>query len=295
VKRGPLPFVAVVVVGLILLLFLSEPASDWLAGLVIGERNRGAEVGKVVTLEGELKRISDGRETVSMGPLSSPLPLYNGDRLELSKDANAVVILKSQDELQISNNANLAFQLWDEHDAQSPVYVTIQQGKVELAKAGIRGRAYLVREGRLYLPGQSAQPTRSTLVLNRSEVDLNMAENQLQDDGEKDSNTSDVDPPVTGPTPETLSNEYIDETITRRQMQLQKCWLNRVRENPVQKGKIVVQFEISRRGKIKDVRVTDSDLNDPSLNSCITGVIERISFRSFKGAEISLSYPIQFE
>jgi len=265
------------------------------ARLVVSEKNHDQEVARIVSVEGEVKRISDGKEISNMGPLNSPLSIGNGDRLELSKNTTTVLILKSQDELKVSGDANLIFQLWDEHDPQSPVYVTVQQGKVELLKAGIRGRAYLVNEGRLYLPGQSAQSARNVLVLNRSEIDLNMSENQLEENPEKDSGAAENDAASTGPIPETLSNEYIDDTIARRQVQMQKCWLTKVRENPAQKGRIVVQFEINRRGKVKDPKVIDTDLNDETLNSCITGVIERINFRSFKGAEISLSYPIQFE
>ena len=83
--------------------------------------------------------------------------------------------------------------------------------------------------------------------------------------------------------------------MVSRQSQLQKCWLGRLKDRPGLKGQLVLQFEISRRGKVKDLKITDSTFSDDTLSKCVMSVVERLNFRSFKGPEISLSYPISFE
>jgi hypothetical protein len=95
--------------------------------------------------------------------------------------------------------------------------------------------------------------------------------------------------------PETLSNEYIDDTIASRQGQLQKCWMSRLQDHPDLKGQVTLQFEISHSGKVHELKIADSSLHDDALIKCVSSVIERIVFRGFSGPEISLSYPIRFE
>ena len=202
----------------------------------------------------------------------------------------------------------MTFQLWNERDSASAIYMTVMAGDVELQKGGVRGRAYVVREGRLYLPGQpAAKKALALTVLRSAPLDMTLGSkdgshppaNDFENDGSSSATAAsgDTTRPDTGfsSEPETLSNDYIDEMIVSRQGQLQKCWLTRLKDKPGLKGQLMVQLEINRRGKVKEAKVTDSNLNDEALNKCVTSVLERIPFRSFKGSEISLSYPIGFE
>ena len=178
--------------------------------------------------------------------------------------------------------------------------MNVLAGDVELKKAGIKGKAYIVREGRLYLPGQKVnQKPLALTVLKTAPLDMTLGDASETDIGEFDAEAAldENAPPKTDfqGEPETLSNEYIDEVINTRQGQLQKCWLSQVKDNPTVRGQMVVQFEIQRRGRVKSVRIADSSIDDEALKRCVTAVFERLNFRSFKGSEITLSYPIQFE
>lgn len=283
------PFLAVGLLGLALMFFFSDPASEWMTKLIFGENSQGATVAQISQLNGQAKRIVNGIEEKA----SERTALQDGDRLEVS-EGSLVLLLKSQDEIQVSAPASLTFQLWSPMDPQSPLYLTVLSGKLKLLKAGVRGRAYMVSDGKLYLPGQVPSEKRAQLTLNREEVNLEVMENQLEIEPEIAEVTESEETP-SGPEPQTLANEYIDEVIGRRQLQLQKCWLSQVRENPNSKGKIIVQFEISRRGKVKDVKITESEISGSTLQNCVITVFERMTFRPYKGAEISLSYPLNFE
>lgn len=158
----------------------------------------------------------------------------------------------------------------------------------------------MVHEGRLYLPGQKPEEAALTLTVSRSEN----ADMQIADRGSETTETAEESIPgkeegteanAFAGEPDTLSNEYINEMIADRQKWLQKCWVARLSENPKLKGRLVLQFEITRRGKVRDAQVAESTIKDEVLQSCVVQVMERIPFRSFKGPEISLSYPINFE
>lgn len=281
-------------------LVLSEPGARILASWLQPWRPQGPLVGRVVELQGSMKTVRDGR-VEQFESLTQPLSVHSGDRIEIDAKSQAVLVLNSQDELQLGPLTAAALQLWNERDPNSAIYVSLLAGDSELRKAGVKGKAYLVRDGRLYLPGQkpSNKPLALT-VLKNAPLDMQLADvhsppANTDFDADKNDAEEATTPAEFGAEPETLSNEYIDETISARQGLLQKCWLAQVRHNPNLKVNMTVQFEITRRGKVKEVRVADASVEDDTLKNCVSQVFDRLTFRSFKGSEIALSYPLQFE
>jgi TonB family protein len=305
--KGLTPLLLIGAAGMAWLLFLSEPGSHWLTSFLAPPAPTGPSVGKVISLDGHAKRVHGGDVQKLSAPLAQALELHDGDRFETDAGSHALLQMNSQDELEVQPLSSVTLQLWNDQDTGSPIYMTVLAGDLELKKPGVRGRAYVVREGRLYLPGQKAAKKAMALtVLRSAPLDMSLADSSAPaGDGKGD---FEADPTAVAPSgdsgkpdasftgdPETLSNEYIDEMIVARQGQLQKCWLGRLKDKPGLKGQIILQFEISRRGKVKDIKVADSSIADEPLQKCVMQVVERIAFRSFKGAEISLSYPIGFE
>jgi hypothetical protein len=290
-----------VIAAFVWFFYFSDVGSAWLAKRLAPASEAGPVVAKVTGAEGAFKRIHGGGVDLLHGPLSSPLDIHDGERLETDRGARLVLLLNSTDEIEMKELSSISLHLWNPKDPASPVYVQWQLGQLVSLKPGVKGKAYLIHEGRLYFPGQ--KPVNKALaltVLRSAPLDMQLADaGAPPQDFEKDDAVND-EPVVNaeqnfGPEPDTLSNEYIDEMIVGRQGQLQKCWLGRLKDNPSLKGQILLQFEITRRGQVKDLRIADSNIEDDLLKKCVTSVIERLSFRPFKGQEISLSYPINFE
>ena len=300
--RGFAPLILIAFLGLFWLFFGSEKGANWLAQVIAPDLSASLPAARVVSLNGQMKIISHGSVTAYSSENKPPMPLEmrDGDRLEVDEGSRTVVVLNSQDEFEIKDLSSVMFQLWNPKDQSSPVYMNWLQGTVILLKPGIKGRAYVMKEGRLYLPGQkpSQQPLALT-VLRSAPLDMELLKGDELDP--QDEEALDVETPEevadapTGATPETLSNEYIDETVSTKQGQLQKCWLSRLKDKPGLKGQLTMQFEITRRGLVKDVRVYNSTINDDALNKCVIAVFQRIQFRRFKGSEISLTFPLSFE
>lgn len=295
--RGPLIIAGIV--GLVTLFALSEPGARFLAGVVQSPHSVGPEVGRILSFEGQIKRVREGDVEIFAKPLDKPLTVYSRDRIEVDGNSKALLQLNSNDEFELLSLTSVALQLWNERDASSAVYLVLNSGDAELKKAGVKGKAYVVRDGRLYSPGQkvSAKPMALT-VLKSAPLDIELGsegKNEASTDFQEDPQQEDAEPQSLATEPETLSNEYIDEMVASRQSQLQKCWISRLKDNPELKGQVILQFEINRRGKVKEIRVADSTFEDDGLKKCAMSVIERINFRTFKGSEISLTYPITFE
>lgn len=296
-QHGSLIYVGIA--GMVVLFFLAGPGSQWLSARLTSHRSETPPVGRLLSFEGQIKRIHDGQVEIITAPLEKPLTIYSRERLEVDASSKAILQLNSNDEFELPALTAVSLQLWNERDPASAVYMTVIAGSIELKKAGVKGKAYVVREGRLYLPGQntSGKPAALTVLRNAPlEMDLASSEGTTpptEFEEFEDEKSAAASAPLTEP--ETLSNEYIDGMIAGRQSQLQKCWILRLKDNPELKGQLVLQFEISRRGKIMDVKVADSTIEDDALKKCVIDVIERISLRPFKGPEISLTYPITFE
>jgi hypothetical protein len=302
--KGLGPLLLIGIAGLALMFFLSEPGAKWLTEKFTPPPPSTLVVGRIVHLEGHLNRIIDGQVTEVKAPLVGPLEIHDGERVEVSKGGRALVILSSLDEFEFGSLSSVHLQLWNSLDPASPIYLGWLAGPVELRKMGVKGKAYVVKDGRLYLPGQRpVQKAMALTVLRAAPLDMTLAESQpigdadaFEGSGEEDENGGGERKTGSfGAEPETLSNEYIDEVIATRQAQFQKCWLSKLKDEPNLKGKIVVQFLISKRGRVREPHISDSTLADETLKKCVTQVIERLQFRSFSGAEISLTYPISFE
>lgn len=287
-----------VIAALVWFFYLSDVGSAWLAKRLAPRSEAGPVVAKVIRAEGSFKRIHGGGVDLLHGPLASPLEVHDGERLETDRGSHLVLLLNSTDELEMKELSAASFHLWNIKDPASPVYVQWLLGQLVSLRPGVKGKAYLIHEGRLYFPGQKPvdKPLALT-VLRSAPLDMQLADAGAPEepqDFESDEPAPQAEQKF-GPEPDTLSNEYIDEMIVGRQGQLQKCWLSRLKDNPSLKGQILLQFEITRRGHVKDLRIADSNIEDDLLKKCVMSVIERLSFRSFKGQEISLSYPINFE
>lgn len=300
--RGFGPLLAVAIVGVIVVI-MAEPISKWVAANRAA--HNGMVIGRIVQAEGSVRRIHGSDIDLVPSPVADPMELRDGDRIQTSIASKAVILLNSQDEFEMASGSILQFQLWNPKDSGSPIYVHSLLGTPNLRRAGIRGKAFLVKDGRLYSPGQKPlQKPMALTVLRNAPLDLQLATGGAANSAPIDSATDSVSAtddsaattaPPAGVEPATLSNEYIDETIVSRQGQLQKCWLTRLKDAPNLKGQIVLQFEITKRGKVKDVRTVDATIDDETLKNCVISVLERTTFRSFTGPEISISYPIKFE
>ena len=66
------------------------------------------------------------------------------------------------------------------------------------------------------------------------------------------------------------------------------------RKNPGLKGKIVLEITISPGGKVTNVRIISSELNDTKLESRIVARIKTFDFGAEKVETITVTYPIEF-
>jgi len=74
---------------------------------------------------------------------------------------------------------------------------------------------------------------------------------------------------------ESRDPDKVSEVINRHNSSIQYCYQRELKQNPDLRGKIVVRFTITPEGKIKEVKLISSTLNNPSVERCIISRIRR--------------------
>jgi hypothetical protein len=94
---------------------------------------------------------------------------------------------------------------------------------------------------------------------------------------------------------ESLSSEYIQDTLKRQIPAFDKCYKQLLRRTPGVVGQVVLTFTIERGGKISNSDTSTSTISDNDFKRCLTEVVRRVEFKSFAGDPITSTFPMSFE
>lgn len=94
---------------------------------------------------------------------------------------------------------------------------------------------------------------------------------------------------------DTLSSEFIQDTLKRQIPALDKCYKQMLQRTPGVKGQVIMTFTIDRNGKIVAAEATSSTINNNDFKRCLSEVFRRVEFKSFRGDPITSTFPISFE
>lgn len=104
-----------------------------------------------------------------------------------------------------------------------------------------------------------------------------------------------VAPPPAPTNKAPLTNEEIEQTFAQYQRQFQNCWVQRLKDNPQLKGRVSFQITISPRGKINEIQLSHSEIDDALMLQCLNSTLSRMSFREFRGDSIEVLFPLEFD
>lgn len=94
-------------------------------------------------------------------------------------------------------------------------------------------------------------------------------------------------------TSESEINNMISQALGAYQSRLQKCYNNRLLEQPDLKGTWNIAFTITRTGKTARINVAARDVSDSTLESCLSAAVAGFSFQKI-AQEKPVSLPVRF-
>ena len=89
----------------------------------------------------------------------------------------------------------------------------------------------------------------------------------------------------------------LKETFKLHQRFIEKCFIkhyDRVR-GKTQTGRVLIQFQVHLKGKIKDIEIMGSDYKDDDFHKCLVEVVSRVQLKYFEGPTMTVNFPIKLQ
>jgi len=90
------------------------------------------------------------------------------------------------------------------------------------------------------------------------------------------------------------SEEDIAYIVDKNKSKLHALYRRARRSNPGIKGKIVLEITILPSGRVENVRITSSELNDAKLETRIIARVKQFDFGAKNVKKVTVTYPIEF-
>lgn len=90
------------------------------------------------------------------------------------------------------------------------------------------------------------------------------------------------------------SEEDVIYVMDQNKSQLHSIYRRARRADPGLKGKIILEITIAPSGKVLQVRIKSSELNNPKLESRLVARIKRFNFGSSSVEKVTVTFPIEF-
>lgn len=276
----------------------------------------GTEIAKYTVSEGDrVWRRFHGRPRNTR--LLKSGSIHHQDQLLVDKNSSLSLSFPNGTELRLLESTKAIIELWNPNDTNSPIYLTILFGDFELLRDGAKGKLFIVKDRQLFSP--SFRPKKKGFELTFKSSEIGIARRELNPNPEEESKAENPNDDIEGeeaapqpaaaaPTkealpsstvanaiPDTLTNSYIEDTIVNQKSQFQKCQANSIRETGPVNGQVVISFTIDPRGKIDEVKVLQTTIENQQLLNCLLSVFRNTPFQAFKGQPITRSFPLTFE
>lgn len=93
----------------------------------------------------------------------------------------------------------------------------------------------------------------------------------------------------------TKEQSLLAETFRLHQRFIEKCFIKHYerKKGQTQSGVLMVHFDVSKKGKLSNVEIKNSQFKDPDFDSCVADVVERVKIRYYAGESKRVQFPIQ--
>ncbi|MGZ3794964.1 MAG: AgmX/PglI C-terminal domain-containing protein [Pseudobdellovibrionaceae bacterium] len=206
--------------------------------------------------------------------LKKSASLYYLDTVETGPNGDATFQLDSGYRLRVLDNTLVTL----DQEGEKAILI-LKRGDVQIESFG-RGNTVMISKN-----GQRLSPSEYESILRKENGQNSFPEiAPLVADSPAPLNASD-----------SLSSEYIQETLKRQIPAFDKCYKQLLQRTPGVVGQVVMTFTIERSGKIANADTTSSTFSSPELNRCLSEGLRRVEFKSFRGDPITSTFPISFE
>lgn len=200
--------------------------------------------------------------------------LYYLDTVETGPNGDATFELDSGYRVRVLDNALITL----DQEGEKAILL-LKRGDVQIESFGPSDAMMITKNGQRYTPSDYE------VTLHRQNVQGNFPEVAP---------LASATPQVTS-SGDTLSSDYIQDTLKRQIPAFDKCYKQLLQRTPGVVGQVVMSFTIERSGKIVSAEAMNSTIASPDFKRCLSEALLRVEFKSFSGDPITSTFPIGFE
>lgn len=265
-----------------------------------------APLGKATNIVGRVSRQSS-QAYLGEAITNKNSVIRHRDRIIVGSNSKINFQLDNGYELELGENSEALFESWGDSRNNQVVYLTLLSGDYSLINSGKRGSLFIIKNKNIFAP--EYRPKEKTTAVIQTPEAKSTDRKVLETNKKAVSKTDLPEQPEKQPEninktgmgmpqkryQESLDTQYIERILASRDQLFRRCRLTSLRDKKNNTGNLLYTFVIQPTGQVRSVRLLQSDVQNISLQNCVASVIERTKFKTFKGEDISLSYPIRFE
>lgn len=247
----------------------------------------------IVQISSAVGKISYKQDQNSKEATSPKFPesLYNNSALKTYEGSKAQLSFENGWVVDLTENSHAKFQIWNVDD-QSKYLLHILSGSYELISKGTETGLLVLYKNNFYSPGAK--------LVDKKSITMNIIANNISkeaslDKGDDLKNKLAEETANKNLTKNEVSTRYIETSILKNRHLFEKCLANRIRENNIVSGRLLVGFNVTELGTLKDINIIENKTQDKKIESCVIDVFARIKIRNYNGPKTFFAFPVDFK
>ncbi len=211
-----------------------------------------------------------------------PENLYHKSTVSSRADGSLQLSILGDWVIDLKENTTVEMQNWGEGEDKKILFHIIE-GSYEVINEGEKDRLIVLYKNKFYTPG-------SPLMQKQSLV-MEVAQKTTTKNPEQDSPAQDFsldDNKLLNPA------NLVEVTVFKKKHLFEKCLANRLREQSQLSGRILVGFNITPFGALKNTNIIDNKTQDKKIESCVLDVFKQIKVKNYDGDKTFFAFPIDF-
>ncbi|MCB0421634.1 MAG: AgmX/PglI C-terminal domain-containing protein [Bdellovibrionales bacterium] len=280
---------------------MSSPVSEWLASKWAPQANEASTDSKeqplalIRSFKGDVWLDRKQTPIIKLTRNQNHYSIHSFNKIVTGPEAEVHLQLPQKSIIALTENSAAFFEWDNSSDTRKRAIIYLLKGSWKLIKSSPNKDFFVIEKGeKSNAPEPQQNKVRIVEPTSVRSPKMFVNSKLILKDEKKTLESSTNKGPKKNPL-RTLSNEYLDAEMQKKQQRFLNCQTNALRMKKSAHGEILVEMTIESSGQVSDVSIQSNTLKNDELTQCIVEIFRRARFRSFDGYPIVKTYPLIFE
>lgn len=220
------------------------------------------------------KATVQGLDQIDMVIVKKNTPVKNLDLIKTAENSEVSLRLNELNaEVRILENSEI---LIEQKKISPAITLNIRQGDLIVEDYGKDpSQIWINQDGRQILAMDYSLSNEKNMLYRQAHPNKLLTQNEKVDDQ--------------------LTQPKIEEILNSKKTDFFRCYGQLIQRQEQAHGQVLLSFEIMSIGKVVQVQISKTDIQDSQFLSCLKEVVARLKFPKFSGENITSFFPLKFE